>query len=108
MALKKSIALIGTILLLLSIYHDLQKDKMVRDEILSVTFNDETMFVVKKRVKPGDTMLSLVEEVNGGKLHQFDIDKIMNDFKNVNPNLKSNALTVNEYYYVPLYKSLSK
>lgn len=101
--IKRSILLIVIILLLISIYHDLQKDLTIHDKPKTVMMNKH-FTVVKMKVMPGDTILTLIEQVNDDSLEQFNVEKLISDFKTVNPHLKSNELSVNEYYYVPVYK----
>lgn len=101
---NKSIVLILFILLLLSIYHDLQKGLTISEEPNINYISKENIFVVKKRAMAGDTILSLIEAVNSEQLSNVNINEIIHDFKRLNPQLKTNELIVDEYYYVPLYK----
>lgn len=101
---KKIILYIFIILLVLSMYHDLRKELIVSQEISTNHVSEKTKNVMKVRVKPGDTILSLIEEVNEGILSEIDINQLVSDFKQVNEHMDTNELEVNKYYYVPLYK----
>lgn len=104
MNVKKVMLFIVIILLLLSIYHDLQKGIVIYDEPKTTVINEQPMIVVKKRAKPGDTILSLIETVNHDTLEHLDVQQLISDFKNINPQLMSNDLEVDELYFVPVYK----
>jgi hypothetical protein len=101
---KKSIVFVMFILLLLSIYHDLQKGLIISEEANIIYVNKQKVTVVKVRAVAGDTILSLIETVNSDEMSRVNINEIISDFKQLNPQLKSNELIVDEYYYVPLYK----
>lgn len=58
---------------------------------------------IKVKVQPGDTVLSLMEKVNNYELDNLDIDKIIADFKQLNPLVNPYDLKINHYYYFPVY-----
>lgn len=54
-------------------------------------------------VKSGDTVLSIVEEINNKQIPS--IEKIVDDFKELNPNQSPGKLKVGKLYKFPKYKT---
>ncbi|MBO9129623.1 LysM domain-containing protein [Bacillus sp. 165] len=53
-------------------------------------------------VKSGDTVLSVVEQINEKGIPS--IEKVVTDFRKLNPNSSPNKLRVGQTYKFPLYK----
>ncbi|WP_070120658.1 hypothetical protein [Bacillus marinisedimentorum] len=54
-------------------------------------------------VKPGDTVLSVVEKIHGGT-SPVPIDEIISDFEALNPNGNLAALHIGKTYRFPFYE----
>jgi hypothetical protein len=67
--------------------------------------NDNISEIAHIKVLPGDTVLSITEEIN--HIENLNIDKIKKDFTRLNPGVEINALTPHSFYYFPLYKDSS-
>ncbi|MBM7645773.1 hypothetical protein JOD45_001992 [Scopulibacillus daqui] len=52
-------------------------------------------------VNPGDTVLSIVEKINPHK--SLSIEKVMSDFKKLNPGCKPNKIEIGQSYNFPQY-----
>ncbi|WP_077621490.1 hypothetical protein [Sediminibacillus massiliensis] len=58
--------------------------------------------VVEVKVGPGDTVLSIIEEINhGGVL--FPIEQIIADFETLNPDTDPHQIRTENNYYFPVY-----
>ncbi|MEC5422240.1 hypothetical protein QGM71_01870 [Virgibacillus sp. C22-A2] len=64
--------------------------------------------VIHIKVQPGDTVLSIVEELNEDTLDSLDISQLISDFKMINPNSDPYNLQAHHYYYFPLYTDTNK
>lgn len=96
--LKKYFFIILFILLLLSVMHDLSKENKIyiEDPTLGPTIEIATI-----KVNPGDTVLSVVEEIN--EIESLNIEQIILDFEALNPGVNYKALIPHTFYYFPLY-----
>lgn len=107
-ALQKWIIFVVTILIIISIYHDLVNGTAVNSTTVSQQTSTEEnttkkFHVVKVKVHAGDTVLSIAEEVNGS-LETLDMKQIFDDFRLINHTDPHNIKT-EEYYYFPLYSN---
>src|SRR5690625_2632891 len=95
------------ILLFVSIYKDLtigQATNLLPVENNNLIENDMNDFkILKIRVQPGDTVLSIVEKINHSHMKFINIEQIVNDFKLINPFVNPYNLEPNKYYFFPLY-----
>jgi len=94
------------ILLCVSIYKDLSKDIYFLSEVPNnptVAQLSNQFSTIKVKVEQGETLLSIVENINRNNTDQLDIQKIMTDFININPQVDPYNLNVGAYYYFPLY-----
>ena len=104
---KKIILFICIILLILSVVHDLEKSypRNNKNDLQNVQFQvdiQEEHKVIKVTAKPGDTILSLIEEANDG-ISEINIEILVKEFKRIN-NSDSITLKAGSTYYVPIYK----
>ncbi|GEN31088.1 hypothetical protein HNQ35_000709 [Cerasibacillus quisquiliarum] len=102
--LKKSCLLLFFTLLLFSIYKDITIDKQPN----LYTTNEKSpltdFHVIKRQMKTGETILSIVEEIHDGEMPQsLDIKQIVIDFKMINPDTNPYDLKVGEFYLFPVY-----
>ncbi|GLH64939.1 LysM domain-containing protein [Parageobacillus sp. G301] len=54
-------------------------------------------------VQPGDTLLSIMEELQNGPI-PVPIDKAIADFEALNPGKKAQTLQIGKKYKIPIYK----
>ena len=54
-------------------------------------------------VKPGDTLLSIMEKLQNGPI-PVPIDKAITDFEALNPGEKAQTLQIGKKYKIPVYK----
>lgn len=106
--LRRILLYIFILLLIVSIYKDLSVGQtLLHDSAIEDTSSIEKesleFKVIKVKVQPGDTVLSIIEKVNNNQLDHLDIQKVMADFKQVNPLVNPYDLKLNSYYYFPVY-----
>ena len=99
-----SIALL-LILLFLSINHDLSKNTYPTDNILVNDLETETISftIVQLKVLPGETFLSIMEQINPLLFNDLDIEQLIEVFISLNPQTDPYQLVVGETYYFPKY-----
>lgn len=93
------------LLLFISIYKDLTTDirKTAKTSVAS-EFSQSEMTAVKREVQPGDTVLSVVEDLNkSNQTFQMNITKVINDFGKMNADIDPDQLQPHRNYYFPLY-----
>lgn len=105
---KKTSLYILVFLILLSIYKDLTIGSLVVNESHSevntpINSIETDIKTTKIKIQPGDTVLSVIERVNHDDLNHLDIQKVVDDFKQLNPLVNPYDLEVNQYYYFPVY-----
>lgn len=102
---KQILVLIFIVCLLLSIYKDLS---FIEEPVKLHPPFDETSLVdyelVPYFVERGETVLSIVEDLNKGVLSTLSIDEIIADFKLLNPETNIYELIPGEKYFFPKYK----
>jgi len=94
------------ILLVLSVYKDLTKDVSSSSEQVpspKVTEHNKNYSIVKVKVESGETVLSIIEDLNEHHIDHVDMHQLITDFKKNNPQADPYHLTVDTYYYFPLY-----
>lgn len=67
------------------------------------TIVQESLTATKVKVNKGDTVLSIVEELDHQNDKQLDISQIQADFKALNPNVETLHIEPGKYYYFPSY-----
>jgi hypothetical protein len=118
--MKRLVIFISIIILLYSVYYDLSTGtlKMVTPK-QSVTAASKTVIEVdadseKKKednqiphtvleVKPGDTVLSMVEDLTDGAL-PVTIEQVISDFETLNENRSPHEIQIGQRYKIPLYE----
>lgn len=104
--LKRLFLYIIIILLVISIFNDLslEKEKEINSENTITMRNHDLDYVIYKvKVNTGDTVLSIIEELNKPMNGKLELDKILSDFKVLNPEVDPYQLQANTYYYFPMY-----
>src|SRR5690625_3383421 len=103
--LKRSLLYILICLCIVSVYKDLQKDTTQYDQIHSLKVNSEknSYRVIKVKLNENDTFLSVIEQLHKDKLVEMNIDKMIHDFENLNPNANPYNLEPGTFYLFPLY-----
>src|SRR5690625_5763881 len=64
--------------------------------------NANNLSAIKVRVQHGDTVLSIIEQINH-QLPEQDIEQMIIDFRSINPNIDPYNLQGNTIYYFPVY-----
>lgn len=103
--IKKSSLFLFIILLFISVYKDLNSGSPLPSHSNDTKIQDNIPHqVIKVKVKQGETVLSIVEQVNQTERNNLNIQSIMDDFQEANPNTDPYHLKPNTFYYFPLYK----
>ncbi len=92
--MKKISIILFMLFIVLSMIHDLSKPSS----------QEETTFpanAAQIKVKSGDTVLSITEEINS--ITNLDIEKVITDFQKLNPSTNYRVITPDSFYYFPLY-----
>ncbi|MGR3765044.1 hypothetical protein [Rossellomorea sp. NS-SX7] len=120
--MKRMIIFFGIIILLYSVYYDLNKgtlNLLTKNNSTVVTAqpqdvqkgkietaplpdaSDSTQTYIEMEIKPGDTVLSLVEDSLQGKL-PVSIEQVVSDFEELN-NTSPGKIQIGKTYKIPLY-----
>lgn len=94
------------LLLVISIFKDLSGDTPItgtNDSKQNDTTTTINTTVMKVKVQEGETVLSIVEKINKKSLETLNIEKIMTDFKKLNPAVEPLSIQTGKFYYFPLY-----
>ncbi|GGP12708.1 hypothetical protein [Oceanobacillus neutriphilus] len=59
---------------------------------------------VPVKVKPGDTVLSITEEIQTASTYTAAIDIVLEAFESLNPNTSPGNIQIHEIYYFPLFQ----
>src|SRR5690625_4499698 len=91
------------ILISMSIYTDLTTvtSQAVDSKALSTQTNYR---IIKVKISAGDNVLSVAEQINTEHEIINNVQQIMSDFKNINPQSNPHNLHVGHYYYFPFYE----
>ncbi|MFE8695420.1 hypothetical protein ACFYKT_03490 [Cytobacillus sp. FJAT-53684] len=105
--MKRLVALLLSALTIFVIYYDLSKGTLPTDdepiiEAASMTNITEAFF--EKKVNPGETVLSIIEQKMNGPL-PVSITDVIIDFSNLNNGLKPEELKYGETYKFPVYNN---
>ncbi len=100
-AMKRFSLTILLLLLLLSVMDDLAKRPSPVNVEPSETENGFSFGIEHIKVRPGDTVLTITEEIND--MESLDIEQIIEDFETLNPGTDVDSLIPNTFYYFPLY-----
>ncbi|GGJ83191.1 hypothetical protein GCM10007063_02130 [Lentibacillus kapialis] len=106
-SIKRLFIYVLIVLFLVSIHKDLTvgtpMDSEPEMQNGTKTFKQESLTAVEVKVNEGDTVLTIVEELNDQNDKQLDIPQIQADFEALNPNVQALHVEPGEYYYFPLY-----
>ncbi|SEA97089.1 hypothetical protein SAMN05421743_111135 [Thalassobacillus cyri] len=58
---------------------------------------------VPVKVKAGDTVLSIMEQLHNGEYYH-SMNTMIEDFQQLNPGIDPSSLTIEKVYYFPLYE----
>ncbi|WP_174613826.1 hypothetical protein [Virgibacillus ihumii] len=59
---------------------------------------------VRIKVHEGETVLSIVEQINQESVQTLDVKQIVADFKELNPDAKPLQIKAGNYYFFPFYE----
>src|SRR5690625_5498148 len=100
--MKKVLIYILIFLLLFSVYKDLNIGSSGNNRSSSTNSVSITNYnAVYVKVQHGDTILSIIENINRENISVMDMDQIIEDFKLLNPNINPYQLKTEHYYYFP-------
>lgn len=107
--MKKIIGALITVLVLYVIYYDFTNGSLPSEseQNIAVPVSAPTPDIqnIKKEVKPGDTVLSLVEKNSFHPL-PVSISKVISDFQELNNGKKPEDIQIGKFYKFPIYKEL--
>ncbi|WP_430785234.1 hypothetical protein VBD025_10585 [Virgibacillus flavescens] len=100
---KKSILYIILLLVCASVYNDLMTGSVSQSKPMNeeITHSSEKK-IIRIQILPGDNVLSVTEKYNSFK--SIDIERVIEDFKKLNPHAHPYQLEAYKYYYFPLYQ----
>jgi len=104
--LKRLCLYLFIILLSISIYKDVTGGLFTSEHkptLEHIKLNHLNASIIKIKVEPGDTVLSITEQINDFTDTPLNLQQILTDFKHYNPNINPNDLHVNEFYYFLKY-----
>ncbi|WP_346199837.1 hypothetical protein NSQ96_11490 [Caldifermentibacillus hisashii] len=101
--MKRVFGIVAIIIVVYAIYFDItagtlpgaEKKESVQETALSLQY-------VELEVKPGDTLLSLIES-QGGYPDDISIEEMIKDFSALNEGIKPDDMQFGETYKIPLY-----
>jgi len=67
------------------------------------SFKQQVPLVVYRRAERGDTILTLVEQENEQRIHELNIEYVIDQFKLINSKLKTTELIVGDIYAIPIF-----
>ena len=108
--MKRFVALVVAIIVIYSIYYDVKFGT-----IPTVTHASEIKSHIEKpskqtspfqikKVHPGDTVLTVVEELQSGP-RSVSINQVITDFQKLNNGIKPEEIQIGQEYKFPLYKN---
>lgn len=105
--MKKLIGALFTVLVLYVIYHDITlgtlPEKKEENAAVPVSTTNVDIPSIEKIVKPGDTVLSIVEK-NSKQSLPVSISKIIVDFQKLNEGKKPEEIQIGKTYKFPIYE----
>lgn len=106
--MKKFAAFIATCILIYSVYYDLTVGVIPRGSAETAKLVDLNSIPVEQEpftkieIKPGDTVISIMEELQQGPL-PVPISQIVSDFEDLNNGTKPEQIQIGKTYQFPLY-----
>jgi len=109
--MKKVSVTIISVLILYIVYYDLttgtlplMKENFQSQTVVAIaeSKNTDTKPFYEVKIKPGDTVLSIIEKNN--PTEKMSITQIIQDFKKLNPKINPNKIQIGQIYKFPLYK----
>ncbi|GAB3795471.1 hypothetical protein [Virgibacillus kimchii] len=102
--MKKILIYSIVFLFLFSVYKDLHVGSLENNTHPGKEDDTITNYnAVYIKVQHGDTILSIMENINETEMTVLDMDRIIEDFKLMNPNADPYQLKTGHFYYFPLY-----
>lgn len=108
--LKRLTIYLVIILLIISLYKDVTKGMIPFNDSKSDHFqqiytsnSNKDLATVAVRVQPGDTLLSIIEQINGQTNTVINMEQMILDFQALNPHTDPFYLEPNSIYYFRKY-----
>ncbi|MBS4194694.1 hypothetical protein [Lederbergia citri] len=111
--MKKFAAFIAISILIYSVYYDLTIGVIPRSSAETAKLIDINSIPVehepftKIEIKPGDTVISIMEELQQGPL-PVPISQIVSDFEELNEGTKPEQIQIGKTYQFPLYQEQNR
>ncbi|WP_203361738.1 hypothetical protein [Bacillus sp. REN10] len=107
--MKNFLFLVILLLVVAGVWHDLtrgslpQKETAVIHETDSAPASHTSIASQTVKVKRGDTVLSILEEIHHGQL-PVDISQAVNDFNRLNKGMTPEEVQIGQSYQFPVYE----
>lgn len=107
MYLLRRISLITLIIVvMISIFQDLANESNPVETSVYKTEKELPHFdAVPVKVNPGDTVLSITEEIQTEPTQELSTEMILSAFQSLNPTIQPTQIHVHEVYYFPKFTS---
>lgn len=104
---KRLLTVVCILLLIMSIHFDLSKQSDFENDVIDHEQEDQSTHftIVKIEVMPGDTLLSISEQLNPQLFSLLNIEQLFADFITLNPSSDPQKLITGKNYYFPKYHS---
>jgi hypothetical protein len=106
--MKRFLLYVFIILLFISISKDLEvNDHDQNTEMINIHSPHQSnadFSIMHIKIEGGDTVLSIVEEINHYHIKKMDLNQIIADFQEINPTVDPYHLQPHIFYYFPVYK----
>lgn len=104
---KRFLTVVCILLLIMSIHSDLSKQSNIANDVIDNEQKDRSTHftIVKIEVMPGDTLLSISEQLNPQLFSHLNVEELFADFVTLNPSSDPQKLITGKNYYFPKYHS---
>ncbi|MGP4107255.1 LysM peptidoglycan-binding domain-containing protein [Virgibacillus sp. L01] len=108
--LMKILSYILIALFFISIYKDLSvgttltPENNIKQPQVENMVKTENITAMEVKVHQGDTLLTIAEKINPQVTNNLNVNKIVEDFKALNPTTDPVELQPGEFYFFPIYE----
>lgn len=101
--MKKALGIVAMFIIAYAIYSDITTGTLIGKTSEEIVETSLSIQYLEVQVKPGDTLLSLIEQ-QGGYPDQVSIDQMIDDFISLNEGIKPNDMQPGKVYKIPIYQ----
>ncbi|WP_033828405.1 hypothetical protein [Bacillus andreraoultii] len=101
--MKKVLGIVALVLIVYAIYSDITTGTLIGKSSEEIVETSLSIQYIEVQVKPGDTLLSLIEQ-QGGYPDQVSINQMIDDFISLNEGMKPNDMQPGKVYKIPIYQ----